>query len=181
MGRVACSIARRLLSHALASLRGPLARRLRAQYSLHLFRARARLDLPTFEDPLVQRQLEEASSTSGSIAYDTLVMGAGIVSTLVQVVSQVGVLAQVLGGQRDGWLLAGLSFATSMGDWVTRWNVFATHQGEWLFIPMQECEANPWVSLGCDDEGQGLYPNDGYEICREQYGAPEGVHRRQPC
>ncbi|EJF56118.1 P-loop containing nucleoside triphosphate hydrolase protein [Dichomitus squalens LYAD-421 SS1] len=128
VGRVACSIARRLLNHALPSLRGPLARRLRARYSIHLFHARARLDLPTFEDPLVQRQLEEASSTSGSIAYDTLVMGTGIVSTLLQVVSQVGVLAQVLGGQRDGWLLAMLSFATSMGDWVTRWNVFATEQ-----------------------------------------------------
>ncbi|KAM5537530.1 hypothetical protein V8D89_008857 [Ganoderma adspersum] len=128
VGRVACSVARRILNHVLSELRGPLSRRLKAQYSLHLFRARARLDLPTFEDPLVQRQLEEASSTSGSIAYDTLVMGAGIVSTLVQVVSQVSVLASVLGGQRDGILLALLSFATSMSEWVTRWNVFATEQ-----------------------------------------------------
>ena len=132
VGRVACSVARRILTHVLSELRGPLARRLKAQYSLHLFRARARLDLPTFEDPLVQRQLEDASSTSGSIAYDTLVMGAGIVSTLVQVVSQVSVLANVLGGQRDGILLALLSFATSMSEWVTRWNVFATEQGEWF-------------------------------------------------
>ena len=80
----------------------------------------------------MQRQLEDASSTSGSIAYDTLVMGAGIVSTLVQVVSQVSVLASVLGAQRDGILLALLSFATSMSEWVTRWNVFATEQGEWF-------------------------------------------------
>ncbi len=78
----------------------------------------------------MQRQLEDASSTSGSIAYDTLVMCAGIVSTLVQVVSQVSVLASVLGGQRDGILLALLSFATSMSEWVTRWNAFATEQGE---------------------------------------------------
>ncbi|KAH9930399.1 P-loop containing nucleoside triphosphate hydrolase protein [Epithele typhae] len=128
LARVACSVARRILSHALAELRGPLSRRLKAQFSLHLFRARARLDLPTFEDPLVQRQLEEASSTSGSIAYDTLMMASSIVSTLVQVVSQISVLAQVLGGQRDGILLAILSFATSISDWVTRWNAFTTEK-----------------------------------------------------
>ena len=77
----------------------------------------------------MQRQLEEASSTSGSIAYDTVVMAAGIVSTLVQVVSQVSVLARVLGGQRDGMLLAVLSFATSMGDFVNRWNTLTTEKG----------------------------------------------------
>ena len=129
LGRIGCSVARRLLTHVVNEIRTPLARRLKAQYSLHLFHARARLDLPTFEDPLVQRQLEEASSTSGSIAYDTLMMGWGIVSTLIQVVSQISVLAQVLGAQRDGVLLAILSFATSMSDWVNRWNVLGTQQG----------------------------------------------------
>ncbi|TBU40195.1 hypothetical protein BD309DRAFT_362818 [Dichomitus squalens] len=44
-------------------------------------------------------------------------MGAGIVWTLVQVVSQVGMLAQVLGGRRDGWLLVGLIIcAATMKD-----------------------------------------------------------------
>ena len=87
------------------------------------------LDLPTFEDPLVQRQLEDASSTSGSIAWDTLVMASGIVSTAIQVVSQVSVLARVLGAQQDGMLLAILSFSSSLSDWVTRWNVLANGQG----------------------------------------------------
>lgn len=56
-------------------------------------------------------------------------MGGSIVSTLLQVISQVSVLAQVLGAQRDGVLLAILSFAASMSDWVTRWNVLGTEQG----------------------------------------------------
>ncbi|KAI0716195.1 P-loop containing nucleoside triphosphate hydrolase protein, partial [Cerioporus squamosus] len=117
-GRVGCSVARRLLNHALNEIKGPLSRRLKAQYSLHIFRARARLDLPTYEDPLVQRQLDEASSTSGSIAYDSVMMAGNIVS----------VVAQVLGGQRDGLLLAILCFATSMSDWMKRWNVFGLEQ-----------------------------------------------------
>ena len=129
VGRLVCSVAQRVCSWAQNEIRGPLFRRLKAQSSLHLFRARARLDLPTFEDPLVQRQLDEASSASGSIAYDSIVMGTSIISTLLQVVSQVSVLAQVLGEQRDGALLAMLSFAASMSDWVTRWNVLGTEQG----------------------------------------------------
>ncbi|TFK85037.1 P-loop containing nucleoside triphosphate hydrolase protein [Polyporus arcularius HHB13444] len=127
-GRVGCSITRRLLNHALAEIKGPLSRRLKAQYSLHIFRARARLDLPTYEDPLVQRQLDEASSTSGSIAYDSVMMAGQIVATLLQVVTQVSVVAQVLGGQRDGLLLAILCFATSMSDWVGRWNILGSEQ-----------------------------------------------------
>ncbi|KAH9891326.1 P-loop containing nucleoside triphosphate hydrolase protein [Cubamyces lactineus] len=128
LGRIACTLGRRLLNYARQELRGPLSRRLKQRYSLHLFHARARLDLPTFEDPLVQRQLEDASSTSGSIAWDTLVMASGIVSTAIQVVSQVSVLARVLGAQQDGVLLAILSFSSSLSDWVTRWNVLANRQ-----------------------------------------------------
>ncbi|KAI0820613.1 P-loop containing nucleoside triphosphate hydrolase protein [Trametes gibbosa] len=128
VGRIACTLGRRILGHAIQELRGPLSRRLKQQYSLHLFHARARLDLPTFEDPMVQRQLEEASSTSGSIAWDTLVMASGIVSTAIQVISQISVLTQVLGTQQDGALLAILSFSASLSDWVTRWTVLANGQ-----------------------------------------------------
>ena len=45
---------------------------------------------------------------------------------------------------------------------------------------MVECRVDPWVILGCDDEGQGLHSDDGYEICREQYGVLERVHCGQP-
>ncbi|KAL7285975.1 hypothetical protein ACG7TL_001090 [Trametes sanguinea] len=128
LGRIACTLGRRVLNYSRQELRGPLSRRLKQQYSMHLFYARARLDLPTFEDPMVQRQLEDASSTSGSIAWDTLVMASGIVSTAIQVVSQVSVLARVLGAQQDGVLLAILSFSSSLSDWVTRWNVLANGQ-----------------------------------------------------
>ncbi|KAI0757800.1 P-loop containing nucleoside triphosphate hydrolase protein [Daedaleopsis nitida] len=128
LGRLVCSVAHRLLARALSRIRMPLSRRLKAAYSLHFFHARARLDLPTFEDPLVQRQLEEASSSSGSIAYNTVIMAGSIIATLLQVISQVSVLAQVLGGQRDGVLLALLSFGASMSEWVTRWNVLGNEQ-----------------------------------------------------
>ncbi|CDO69837.1 hypothetical protein BN946_scf184803.g35 [Trametes cinnabarina] len=128
LGRIACSVGRRLLNYTRQELRLPLSRRLKQQYTVYLFHARARLDLPTFEDPMVQRQLEEASSTSGSIAWDTLTMASGIISTALQVVSQISVLAKVLGAHDDGLLLAVLSFASTWTDWMSRWNVLASGQ-----------------------------------------------------
>ena len=66
-------------------------------------------------------------------------MGGSIVSTLLQVISQVSVLAGVLGAQRDGILLALLSFAASMSDWVTRWKVLGSEQGEAQLIANFPC------------------------------------------
>ena len=47
---------------------------------------------------------------------------------------QSGVLARVLGGQRDGVLLTLLSFGTSMGEFVTRWNTLTMEKGAWAWI-----------------------------------------------
>lgn len=101
---------------------------------------------------MVQRQLEEASSTSGSIAWDTLVMASGIVSTSIQVVSQVTVLTQVLGAQQDGFLLAVLSFSASLSEWVTRWTVLANGQG-YCAVFLCVWYTNHPCSVGCDDKG----------------------------
>ena len=118
-GRVACSVAKRFLNYFKSRLSYILNARLKQHFSVHLFHARARLDLPTFEDPAVQRQLEAASSMSshGSIAWDTVNMVVGAGSTSIQIVSQVSVLASVLRGQQGGLLLAALSFAQSVFDW----------------------------------------------------------------
>lgn len=117
---------------------------------------------------MVQRQLEEASSTSGSIAWDTLVMASGIVSTSIQVVSQVTVLTQVLGAQQDGFLLAVLSFSASLSEWVTRWTVLANGQGNYpASSPASSAES--LCSVGCDHKGQGLHPHGWLEACRKQH------------
>ncbi|KXN84813.1 Putative multidrug export ATP-binding/permease protein YgaD [Leucoagaricus sp. SymC.cos] len=85
-------------------------------YSVHMFHAMARLDLPTFDDPKVQRQLESSFPTSSrsSIAWDTVTMILHIMTTAIQLVSQLSVLVRVLNNQRDGPLLALLSFAEAL-------------------------------------------------------------------
>jgi hypothetical protein len=81
-----------------------------------MYHAMARLDLPTFDDPKVQRQLESSFPTSSrsSIAWDTVTMIFHIMTTAIQLVSQLSVLIRVLNNQQDGPLLAFLSFTEAL-------------------------------------------------------------------
>lgn len=79
----------------------------------------ARLDVPTFDDTAVQRQLEQSfpPDSRSSVAWDTVVVTLHIFSTVLQLISQLSVLNGVLRGQRDGLLLAVLSFSHTLFFW----------------------------------------------------------------
>lgn len=126
-----CAVLGRLLNHAKTTISYPLSKRLKQYYTVHLFHARARLDLPTFEDPAVQRQLEEASqSFSGSgVAWDTFSMVISAVSTAVHITSEVSMLAAVLKDQPDSTLLAAISLSQSVLDWVSKTKSMDRGQG----------------------------------------------------
>jgi hypothetical protein len=106
-GRVSCAIATRVIRHFMYRLQSPLNNSIKQYYSVRVFRSMARLDLPTFEDPAVQRQTEAAWSTSGqsSVAWDTINMVAGLISTVIRLTSQVSILITILYNQRDGYAL----------------------------------------------------------------------------
>lgn len=120
-GRVACTITARLLSHCIGRVQVPLNKRIKRYYSTHIFHAMARLDVPTFDDPAVQRQMESAWSATGrsSVCWDTVQMVMGMMGTLIRLLSQVSVLVAVLRDQRDGPLLAVLSFGESIFQWIS--------------------------------------------------------------
>lgn len=93
--------------------------RLKRFYSVHLFKANARLDVPTFEDEAIQRQLEDASHINGQVvAWSTLRSIYTFCSTLVQLISQTAVLIQVVKDRPDGMILASISVAHSLGQFV---------------------------------------------------------------
>jgi len=79
----------------------------------------ARLDVPTFDDSAVKRQLESAQSTpwGSSVAWTTVQMVTSIVMTGIRLVSQLSILFTVLREQQDGPLLAMLSFAQAIFNW----------------------------------------------------------------
>lgn len=120
-GRIACTLAERILQYCRSRITVPLNRSIKQYYSTHIFQAMARLDLPTFEDPAVQRQLESAWTTSwkSSIAWETIEITTNMFMTSIRLLSQLSVLINILRDQRDGPLLAILSFSQCLFQWFS--------------------------------------------------------------
>ncbi|KAJ6498112.1 P-loop containing nucleoside triphosphate hydrolase protein [Mycena vitilis] len=113
--RLICSAVSRLLQHAQTRLYKPLNERIRQHYAIQTFHARARLDVPTYADSGVQRQLDNSTTSSRtSIAWNNVLTTLHLVSTAVELVSQFSVLFNMLRDQRDGTLLATLSFGHTL-------------------------------------------------------------------
>ncbi|CAL1697352.1 unnamed protein product [Somion occarium] len=121
-GAIVCKLITRLLQWIKGRLFWPLSSRLKQHFAVHLFHARARLDVPTFENESVQAQLESASSSVGghSVAWTTLTMVTGIASTAIQLISQSSVLWHTLSNQMDGRMLAMVALIQSISE-VIRW------------------------------------------------------------
>jgi ABC-type multidrug transport system fused ATPase/permease subunit len=134
-GRFLCQAATRISRHVKSRLAHPLNSRIKQYYSVHTFRAMARLDAPTFDDPAVQRQLEDSLSPNSrsTIAWDAVTTALHILATLIQLTSQLSVLISVLRHQRDGPLLALLSFAHSLYEWFSSTSPFVKPGGMYLF------------------------------------------------
>ncbi|KZT68757.1 P-loop containing nucleoside triphosphate hydrolase protein [Daedalea quercina L-15889] len=138
-GRMGCAVLGRLLGHVKTSISYPLSNRLKQHYTVHLLYARARLDLPTFEDPAVQRQLEEASQSSrGGVAWDTFSMVVSAVSTAIHITSEVSMLVAVLRDQPDSTLLATICLSQSLLDWFSKNNSIDRGQGVWAATTRNE-------------------------------------------
>ena len=132
LGRFACAFATQVLRAIEAhAVQHPLTSRILRWYDVRLFGARARLDVPTYGEASIQRQLDEASSAlfGRSVAYETLQMAVTIIRSAVQLCAQVVVLWQVLGGQRDGMLLAGLTMSSQVINWLSQMRVFEPARG----------------------------------------------------
>ncbi len=135
MGRIVCSVVSMLLARARRRVETPLNARIRRWYALHSFRARARLDLPTYGQSAVQRQLSDASENmwGQTVVWQTLELVTDIVSAAAQLLASVVVLLQVLtaSGQSDGVVLAGLTLFAETSYWLAQFNVFQRARGAW--------------------------------------------------
>ncbi|KAI0779878.1 hypothetical protein C8Q74DRAFT_1456295 [Fomes fomentarius] len=120
-GRIICGLAVRLMYAVETSTRRPLTARIKRYYSIVLFHARARLDLPTYESTSIQRQLDEASQDTfnRTVAWETLDTVLIISRAGMQLVAQTFVLWEVLRGQRDGVLLAFLTLSSQGTYWLS--------------------------------------------------------------
>jgi len=117
VGRLGCAFAGHALRYFKSSVEFPLNLNIKKHYSIHTFESMARLDVPTFDDPLVQTRLDTAtnSSRSGhSLAWNTITVVFTILTAVVRLVSQLSVLTKVVGGQRDGIVFVVMHFGQEL-------------------------------------------------------------------
>ncbi|KAF9072268.1 P-loop containing nucleoside triphosphate hydrolase protein [Rhodocollybia butyracea] len=118
--RVACSLGEVILQHFSRVISRPLNTRIKQYYNIHMFGALARLDVPTYNDPSIQRQHEQAFPSTDlpqSVVWKTVVGSVNLGSTVVMLISQLTVMFRVLKDQHDGPLLAFLSLLNSVMSW----------------------------------------------------------------
>ncbi|KAA1475432.1 HlyB/MsbA family ABC transporter [Dentipellis sp. KUC8613] len=117
-GRVLCTVAQRLLIHVKTRISTQLNGHIKRYYSIHIFHSMARLDVPTYEDPVIARQLDAiVPSDRTSIAWSSISTLFEIASTALRVFSQFVVLVGVLSEHRDGFVLALLSQCHHLVAW----------------------------------------------------------------
>lgn len=129
--RIIVAVARRVVDHIKIRSSTVLEQRIKTHYSGHIFEAYARLDLPTFEDPLVRRQLETAAGGRTAVAWNTVQVVANSISTVILLASQLAVLFDILGDQRDGRLIVLMSFISPVLQWL-RWSGIRNQGGTWI-------------------------------------------------
>ena len=110
VGRLCCVIARAIFEHLESRLQIPLDQLMREHFEKNVFSVSADLDVPTYQDKVVQGKLETTSTGPYGrygIAWESLSVIIGLLSAVTRLVAQLGVLAKVVGSQQDG-----ISFAT---------------------------------------------------------------------
>lgn len=94
----------------------------------------SRLDLPTFDDPAVQRQLNQAVPTDhahANVAFRSVTTILRVFTTAIQLLSQLSVLINLLKDQPDGILLAFFSFAHGFIQWTKTNKPFINASGSY--------------------------------------------------
>lgn len=131
VGRLGCAFAGNVLRYLKTSVEFPLNLRIKKHYSIHIFENMARLDVSTFDDPLVQTRLNTATTSARSthsLAWDTISVIITILTATVRLTSQLSVLMKVVGGQRDGIVFVVLHFGQELfrNNFNTGFDLFYT-------------------------------------------------------
>lgn len=105
IGRLCCALAKALLRFWEQKLQVPLDLLMREHFDKTVFNIRTDLDVPTYDDKIVQGRLEATSRDSyGSrgVAWESLSVVLGLFSSFTRLVTELCVLAKVVGSQQDG-------------------------------------------------------------------------------
>lgn len=116
--RISCMALSRLAYDAQSWAATRITSKMQVYYAEHILRAHVQLDVPTYDDPAVRGQLHSGVATRRNAAWTCIKTMINIISTIIQLLTQLSVLITVLKGHPDGMLLASLSFAEPVLSWI---------------------------------------------------------------
>jgi hypothetical protein len=114
-GRALCTAAEHALSYASAKVSTAINERSHLLYSGRIFRSMARLDVPTWDDPVVSSQvsaLRPRRSNTDTVAWTAIKVLVETGSAFLRMFSEAAVLFRVMWEQGDGSLLVLVSVAS---------------------------------------------------------------------
>ena len=113
-GRIACTIATRVLQHVRQKTELKLERKIRRWHAQRSFEARARLDLPTFSLQTTQAALSMLPTDSYSMMWQALRTTIEMFGHGVRVVTQTAALVDVLRGHGEEQLLTWMTLGVEL-------------------------------------------------------------------
>lgn len=105
VGRLCCAIARATLGTLEQKIQVPLDQLTREHFERHVFSVGADLDVPTYQDKIVQGKMNATSKGNYSrygIPWESISAIMGLLSAITRLVTELGVLAKIVGSQQDG-------------------------------------------------------------------------------
>lgn len=121
IGRLCCAIAQTFLRYWEQRLQVPLDLLMKEHFDKNVFSVRADLDVPTYNDKVVQGKLEATSRGSHGtrgIAWESLSVIFGLFSSVARLVTELGVLAKVVASQRDGISFAAVHLSQELSKFL---------------------------------------------------------------
>ena len=113
VGRLSCAIAQALFADWEYKLQVPLDQLTNEHFERNVFIVKADLDIPTSQDKVVQGKLEATSRnyhTRFGVPWESLSVIIDLLSAVTRLVTVLGVLAKVVGSQKDGISFAVMHF-----------------------------------------------------------------------
>ena len=106
MGRVYCTIADAVLEYWEEKLRVPLDLLIKEHFDKEAFSVLAHLDIPTCDDKTVKARLQTAKANASddhyTIVWESLLVALDLFTSIIRVVTELGLLMKVVSGQQNG-------------------------------------------------------------------------------
>ena len=127
VGRLCCLVARAFLFYLEQKLRVPLDQLIGEHFEKNVFSVRAGLDVPTYQDKIVQGKLETTSRGPftpphgcSDIGWGSLSVFIDLFSAVTRLVAELFVLVKVLGSQQGGISFAIISFGRELFEFLLK-------------------------------------------------------------